>query len=201
MHPLPIYQVIFYFFSFVLVASTFMVVISQGPVKSVLFLILAFVASSVIWIMIQAEFLALVLVFVYVGAVMTLFLFIVMMLNIKSIKSEGFVRYMPFAVIVFILFIGLIVGAFMRSKIGIGAEIPHYPVSYSNTQELGVLLYSQYFYPLEIAGAILLAAIVSAIALAFSGRKFGTKTQNISDQHMASKESSIRIVKMKSEKP
>ena len=201
MHPLPVYQVIFYVFSFVLVASTFMVVISQSPVKSVLFLILAFVASSVIWIMIQAEFLALVLVFVYVGAVMTLFLFIVMMLNIESIKSEGFVRYMPFAVIVFILFIGLIIGAFMRSKIGLGAEILHHPVSYSNTKELGVVLYSQYFYPLEIAGAILLAAIVSAIALAFSGRKFGTKTQNISDQHMASKESSIRIVKMKSEKP
>lgn len=196
---LPIYQIIFFVFAAVLIASAVMVIVAKNPVHALLFLVLSFFCSSILWMMIQAEFLALVLIFVYVGAVMTLFLFVVMMLNIDlSNIREQFVRYLPYALVVIVLLVGMMLLVIRPGHIKMAMTLPvHHAASYSNTKAMGALLYTRYLYEFEIAAAILLVAIVSAIALAFTGRRKGTKSQNIAAQHKASKQDRLRLVDIK----
>lgn len=197
----PIFQLVFYVTAALLIGSAVMVIVSRNPVRAILFLILAFFASAVLWMLLQAEFLALALIFVYVGAVMTLFLFVVMMLDIDLAPlKEGFVKYLPWGIGIMALFIALLVFVIGPKHISFASIMPtHYPADYSNTKELGTLLFTKYLFPLEVVGAILLVAMVSAIALAFHGRREGTKSQRISDQLKATKAERLRIVKMKGE--
>lgn len=200
--PFPIYQVIFYVFAAMLIASAVMVITSRNPVRAVLFLVLAFFNAAVLWMLLQAEFIALVLIFVYVGAVMTLFLFVVMMLNVDLAgMKEKFVRFMPIAILISVALIGMMIAAVGQSHFNpINAGVVSRPADYSNAQALGQLLYTTYLYPFEIAALILLVAIIAAISLAFHGRKPGTRTQQIAKQHSVRKEDRLRIIKVKGDK-
>lgn len=199
---LPVYQIVFYCFAALLIGASAMVVISRNPVRALLFLVLAFFACAVLWMLLQAEFLALVLIFVYVGAVMTLFLFVVMMLNIDlSAMREGFVKFLPYAVIVMVLLIGAMIMAFGPKHLSLATVLPvqHGP-DYSNVKAMGTLLFTHYLYAFEIAAAILLVAMVSAIALAFHGRREGTKSQSIAQQHQVTKQDRLRKVDLKKQR-
>jgi len=167
----------FYFFSIVLLFAAFRVITSRNPVYAVLYLVLAFFQAAAIWLLLKAEFLAIALVLVYVGAVMVLFLFVVMMLDIKvDGLREGFWKHFPLAAMV-----GVVVALEMAAVLMGGFRVSDEPqsavalgqasVELSNTRELGKVLYSQYVYPLEIAGAILLVAMIAAIALTLRQRK------------------------------
>jgi len=195
-------SILFYFFSAVLVFAATAVVTIRNPVKAALFLVLAFFTCAAIWLMLEAEFLAIVLILVYVGAVMVLFLFVVMMLDINVAPlNEGFIRYLPIGLIVgaLILFeMALVVGPDMFGLDKIAAPVRH-GVDYSNTEEIGNVLYTVYVYPFEIAAVILLIAIVAAIALTMRKRP-NTKSQNPASQVKVRKEDRVRIVKMDTEK-
>ena len=192
-------QLCFYFFSAVLVFAAGMVVTIRNPVKSALFLVLAFFSAACIWITLEAEFLAIVLVLVYVGAVMVLFLFVVMMLDIDiAVLRAGFTRYLPVGGVIAIL---LIVEIALVMVNGFGPENFGTPTAhaadYSNTKELGLLIYTVYVYPFEIAAIILLVAIIAAIALTMR-RRPESKYINPADQVKVNREDRLRIVKMKS---
>lgn len=194
--------VLFYIFAAVLIAAALGVITSRNPVHSVLFLVLAFVQSAALWLLIEAEFLALVLVLVYVGAVMVLFLFVVMMLDINVAKvKEGFTRYVWIGAAVagvVALEIGHVV--WYRSQGMQFAEVPQsFPEGYSNAEDLGATLFLDHFYAVEIAGFILLLAIVAAITLTMR-RRPGLKQQNISKQVEVTKEDRVRLVRMESSK-
>ena len=198
---IPIYEIVFYLFAAIMVFSAVMVIVSKQPVTSVMFLVATFFCAAVLWIMMHAEFLALVLIFVYVGAVMTLFLFVVMMLNIDLAPlKEGFVRFLPLGIIVLALFMGI-----MIYVVGPGhahfnhAKLIAMSADYSNTKTLGKLLFTKYIYPFEIAGAILLVAIIGAISLAFFGRRPGTKAQDANAQVAVKRSDRVRLVEMKAE--
>lgn len=194
---------IFSFFSAILLFAAVMVIFSRHPVRGVLFLVLAFVASSALWMMLESEFLSLVLVFVYVGAVMTLFLFVVMMLNIDLAPlREGYVRYLPLGLLVTAVVVGLILYVIdpRHFPMGVQAVPITHPADYSNVKELGSVLYTQYFYPFEIASALLLVAIVAAISLAFRGRR-NSKSQIISEQISVRKEDRFYLVNLRSKQP
>ena len=172
-----------------------MVVSSRHPVRSVLFLVLAFFSSTVLWMLLQAEFLALVLIFVYVGAVMTLFLFVVMMLNLEIVSHrKQWMRYFPPS----ILLMGLL--TWLMWHVIHTAPFPKdtyhlvlQPEHYSNTQQIGLLLYTDYAYPFEIAAVLLLVAIVAVIALVFRGNQ-GRKSQRIFEQLEVKKQDRISLV-------
>ena len=202
MYSIPIYSIIFYVFAALLVASALVVVVSRNTVYSVLALIFCFICSSVLWMLLQAEFLALMLIFVYVGAVMTLLLFVVMMLNIDLEKiREKFTHFLPIAVVLLTLLVTVLTLLFHRHLPNAQLQLPvQVAGNFSNTQAMGTLLFTQYLYPFEIAGMILLVAMIAAISLAFFGRKPGTKSQNIQKQHLANKKDRMTIVKMKAEK-
>lgn len=202
MNGFPIYEIIFYVFATLLVGASLFVVISRNTVHSVLALITAFFCSAVLWMLLQAEFLALILVVVYVGAVMTLLLFVVMMLNIDLEKiREKFTRILPISVAVLVLLATILSLAYSNEYIKAFANLPvHYPENYSNTKAMGTLLFTQYLYPFEIAAMILLVAMVSAIVLSFFGRKPGTKSQNISKQQAVTKQDRLKIINIKPEK-
>lgn len=191
-------QIVFYLFSGMLVFSATMVVVSRNPIHAALSLILSFFASSAIWLLLQAEFLAITLVLVYVGAVMVLFLFVVMMLDIdKVVVKEGFIRYLPAGIgfaILMIIAIGLVVGSdyFLSEKYTATLQLDP---DYSNARELGVAIYTKYLYQFEIAGAILLVAIIAAITLGMSKLKI-KKTQNPDQQVTVKKQDRLRVVKM-----
>lgn len=193
---------VFYFFSAVLVASALAVITVRNPVHAALFLVLAFFTAAGLWILLEAEFLAIVLVLVYVGAVMVLFLFVVMMLDINIAKlREGIWAWLPFGAllaIVMVIEMWVVLGS---ERFGLaGAISPEsHPAGYSNTRELGRLIYTHYVYPFEIAAVILLVAIVSAIALTLRRRK-GTKSQIASEQLAARREERVRLVSMTSGK-
>lgn len=167
----------FYFFSIVLLFAAFRVITSRNPVYAVLYLVLAFFQAAAIWLLLKAEFLAIALVLVYVGAVMVLFLFVVMMLDIKvDGLREGFWKHFPLAamvgVVIALEMAAVLMGGFRVSDEPQGAvAIGQAGVELSNTRELGKVLYSQYVYPLEIAAAILLVAMIAAIALTLRQRK------------------------------
>ena len=194
-------QIVFYVLSAVLVGAAVMVITARNPVHAALFLVLAFFTSAGIWLLLEAEFLAIILVLVYVGAVMVLFLFVVMMLDINLAPlREGFIRYLPVGVAVALVVVVELVLVIGVSDFGLESmprPLAHGP-EYSNTAELGVLLYTVYVYPFEIAGAVLLVAIVAAIALTMR-RRVGVKTQNPSRQVEVRREDRIRIVQMPAE--
>ena len=194
--------VIFYFFSTVLVLAAMMVILVRNPVHAVLFLVLTFFTCAAIWILLEAEFLAIVLVLVYVGAVMVLFLFVVMMLDINIVPlREGFMRYLPIGIFVALLILiemTLVVGPEHFGIDSIALPVRH-AADYSNTKELGSILYTVYVYPFEIAAVILLVAIVAAIALTMRKRP-QTKYQNPAQQVMVKRNERVRMVKMKAEK-
>jgi len=194
-------QYIFYAFAGLLVLSAVMVVTVRNPVHAALFLVLAFFASATIWLMLEAEFLAIALVLVYVGAVMVLFLFVVMMLDINLAPlREGFARYLPLGITVAVLMMiamGLVLGGVYRDT-GLPEAGPR-PDDYSNTLELGKLLFTEYLYPFEVAGVILLVAIIAAISLTMRKAR-SEKTQKPEEQVRVKREDRVRIVKMDTEK-
>ena len=191
----------FYALATILVGAAIGVISARNPVHSALFLVLAFCTSAVLWLLQEAEFLAIVLVLVYVGAVMVLFLFVVMMLdvNVEELR-RGFTRYAPLGGLValaVVLEIGFVVWRYGVAAPAAPAPAPH-PQDYSNTRELGTLLYTQYIYAFELAAAILLVAIVAAIALTLRRRE-GLRYQDISAQVAVRREDRVRILKMPSE--
>lgn len=209
-------QIVFYGFAGLAILSALMVITQKNPVRCVLFLVVTFFASAVIWIMAEAEFLAIILVLVYVGAVMTLFLFVVMMLNIdtESVKSN-FLRYLPFALILVALLVGLLMIAVPEGSFSTSVEkssateiyqeatnsenylVPVNPPS--NTEKIGLVLYTDYVLAFEIAAALLLVAIISAVTLAHRGG-VRSKRQDIVKQIMTGPKDRIKLVKMKPEK-
>ena len=193
---------IFYFLSAVLVGSALGVITARNPIHAALLLVLAFFTSSGIWLLLQAEFLAITLVLVYVGAVMVLFLFVVMMLDINLAKlREGFWRYLPLGGLVALLLV-VEMGMILASRsVGFGdvPQPPALPAELSNTKELGRLIYTEYVYPFEIAAVILLVAIVAAIALTLRKRKL-SKYMDPSAQIGIQRKDRVRIVSMASEK-
>jgi len=194
-------EIIFYSFSAALILSALMVITVRNPVHSALFLVLSFFCSSAIWLLLQAEFLAIALVLVYVGAVMVLFLFVVMMLDINTAQlKEGFIRYLPVGIGVAILLVVMLVGVVGPENFSLDkmAAPERHGADYSNTRELGNVLYTVYVYPFEIAAVILLVAIVAAIALTLRKRPT-TKYQNPDSQISVKRDDRVRMVKMKSE--
>jgi len=189
---------LFYVFSAVMLAASFRVITARSPVHSALFLVLAFFSASCVWMLLRAEFLAIALVLVYVGAVMVLFLFVVMMLdiNVDGLR-EGFWKHFPVAALV-----GVVIALEMALLLIPGFDVPSAPVAdaealrLGNTKLLGIQVYTHYLYPLQIAAVLLLVAIIAAIALTLRQRK-DTKAMNPSDQVRVQKKDRIRIVKMK----
>jgi len=195
-------QVLFYLFAAILVLAALGVITSRNPVYSALALVLCFVTAAGIWLLLEAEFLAVVLVLVYVGAVMVLFLFVVMMLDINLERlREGFTRFAWLGWLTALAVIFEIVGV-VWARGGLGIDASHggtpTPAGYSNTLELGRLLYTRYAYPLELAAMLLLVAIVAAIALTLRRRQ-GYKQQNISAQVAVRRADRLRVVKMDAE--
>ena len=194
--------VLFYFFAAILLISALRVITARNPVHAALFLVLAFSTASAIWMLLRAEFLAIVLVLVYVGAVMVLFLFVVMMLDINLDRlREGFWSYLPLGATVGLLMVVEMVLVLGGKYFG----LEHLPnpadpgAGYSNTKELGRLLYTAYVYPFELAAVILLVAIVAAIALTLRGRK-DSKHQDPAKQVMVQRADRVRLISMPSEK-
>jgi NADH-quinone oxidoreductase subunit J len=196
-------EILFYIFGTILVASALGLIVARNPVYSALLLVLCFVTSAAIWLLIEAEFLAIVLVLVYVGAVMVLFLFVVMMLDIDLVELRaGFTRFAWLGWLTALAVIFEIVGV-VWARGGLGVDANRSPASlpadYSNTLELGRVLYTKYVYPFELAAILLLVAIVAAISLTMRARP-GHKVQDISKQVAVRAADRIRIVKMDAEK-
>jgi NADH-quinone oxidoreductase subunit J len=196
-------EVLFWIFASVLAVSALAMITVNNPVHSALLLVLCFFTSAAIWLLIEAEFLAVVLILVYVGAVMVLFLFVVMMLdiNIEQVRARV-TRYALFGGVVAGVVVFEIVSVVWTRSLGVdvttGAQAQ--PATYSNTAELGKLLYTEYVYPFELAAVLLLIAIVAAISLTMRKRA-GLKQQNISMQVAARREDRVRIVKVAAERP
>jgi NADH-quinone oxidoreductase subunit J len=190
--------VIFYLVSAVLLGAAVGVITSRNPVYSALFLIVAFVSSAVLWLLLEAEFLAIVLVLVYVGAVMVLFLFVVMMLDINpATLREGFIRYAPLgAIVAGILVLELVWVIWYRGTgLPVGRELVPRGPGYSSTEELGRVLYTDYLLPFELAAFLLLLAIVAAILLTMRQRP-GLKVQDVSAQVRVRRGDRVRLVSM-----
>ena len=190
-------QVIFYIFSAIAVISALMVITQDNPVRCVLFLVLTFFASSVLWLLVQAEFLALVLVIVYVGAVMTLFLFVVMMLNIDTeVKNTHVWRYLPLGLLMLAALIGLMLKALTPAHF----MTPEGTVStLSNTEALGMVLYTQYVWAFELAAVVLLVAIIAAITLVHR-KPQQCKQQNVVKQIMTNPKDRVTLHVLNDEK-
>jgi NADH-quinone oxidoreductase subunit J len=194
--------ILFFIFGAVLIGAALGVILSRNPVYSALLLVLCFFNSAVIWILLDAEFLGIVLVLVYVGAVMVLFLFVVMMLdvNLEQLRSD-FVGYWPLTVAVAGFVVFAIINVIVVKHLG-GVALktaPALAANYSNTRSLGVELFTRYAYPAQVAAIILLVASVAAIVLTLRQRK-GGKPQDIAKQVAVQPKDRVRIVKMASEK-
>ncbi len=193
--------ILFYFFGAILVLAALGVITARNPVHCALFLVFAFLNSSVIWLLLEAEFLAVTLVVVYVGAVMVLWLFVVMMLDIDvATLRKGFTSYAPVGALIALIVVGEIGVVVWVRRLGlqeIPAQLPK-PAGYSNTAELGNLLYTQYLYPFEVAAVILLVAIVAAITLTMRKRA-GQKVQDVAAQVAVRAQDRLRVVKMEAE--
>ena len=197
-----IQSILFYVFAGVMFAAALGVVFSRNPVHSVMLLVLTFFNAAILWLMAEAEFLAIVLVLVYVGAVMVLFLFVVMMLDVDvEAAKRGVTRYAPLGVgVALLMVVELIQVIWLRGRIveTAGGFMPT-PEGYSNTKALGAVLYTEHVYAFEIAAVILLLAIVAAITLTMRKRP-GLKVQNIAAQVAVRAKDRVRIVKMDAEK-
>ena len=189
---------LFYLFSAVMLFAALRVITSRNPVHAALYLVLAFFQASGIWMLLKAEFLSITLVLVYVGAVMVLFLFVVMMIDINlDALKKNFWKHFPLAAfigaVLALELASVLMGGFRSSQIAVDSAVSGAPVS--NTRDLGVLLYTEYLYPLEIAAVILLVAIVSAIALTMRERK-DTKAQDPGEQVKVKAADRLRMVKI-----
>ncbi|KAA3626382.1 MAG: NADH-quinone oxidoreductase subunit J [Proteobacteria bacterium] len=195
-------QGIFFLFAAILVFAAFRVITARNPVHAAMFLVLCFVTSSAIWLLAEAEFLAITLVLVYVGAVMVLFLFVVMMLDINIDQlREGFMSYLPLGAGIAVVMVAemmMVVSTRYFDGVHMPAPLRH-GADYSNTRELGMILYTDYFYPFEIASVILLIAIVAAITLTLR-RRPGTRHQDPTRQIAVRRADRVRLVKMEAEK-
>jgi len=194
-------ETLFYVFATVLVGSALGVITARNPVHSVLFLVLCFFNAAILWLLIEAEFLAIVLVLVYVGAVMVLFLFVVMMLDINIEKMrEGFARHAPLGgLIALIVVIELYYVLWVkRAGVDVTGGVAPLPEGYSNTEAIGAVLYTDYVYPFQLAAVVLLIAIVAAIALTMR-RRPGLKTQDVSRQVAVRRQDRVRLVKVEPE--
>jgi NADH-quinone oxidoreductase subunit J len=193
---------LFYCFAAILVAAALCVITARNPVHSALFLVLSFVSCAAIWLLLEVEFLAITLILVYVGAVMVLFLFVVMMLDINLDRlREGFWRYLPLGALVALVMVVQMVLVVGGKYFGL-VEMPLPPfrsASFSNTKELGQLIYTDYVYPFELAAVVLLVAIVAAIALTMRRRK-DSKYVDPAKQVMVRRADRVRIVPLASEK-
>ena len=189
---------IFYAFAAVLLMSGLAVITARNPVHGALALVLAFFTAAAIWLLLRAEFLAIALVVVYVGAVMVLFLFVVMMLDINLERvREGFWRNLPLALVVGGVMVLEMAAVLTRGTWGQSPK--QIPAGYSNTKELGRVLYTQYAFAFEVAAVILLVAIIAAIALTLRRRK-DSKHQDAGEQVKARREERVRLVSMPAEK-
>ena len=196
---------IFYFFAAILLLAATLVVTARNPVHSALSLVLAFFSSAALWLLIEAEFLGIALVLVYVGAVMVLFLFVVMMLDINlSVMREGFARYLPLWVLVglvMVLQMLLVIGAGVgegQVSLALADAAGESGAGGNNIRLLGSVLYTVYVYPFELAAIVLLLAIIAAIMLTHR-RRADTKHQDISAQVRTRKDDRLRLVRMPSE--
>lgn len=191
--------VLFYIFAAIVVWGALMVITSKHPVRAVLSLVMTFVGAAAVWMLMQVEFLSLVLIVVYVGAVMVLFLFVVMMINVNDdLLKAKMVRYWPIAGIVGLIVIGMLVVTVGPDHYGL-AKVPvpaPHSATYSSIKTLGALLFTNYLFPFEIAAYVLLAAMVAAISLTFRGRRVGTKGLSGAQQIKASTRN-VRLVKVK----
>lgn len=190
---------LFYAFSAILVFAALRVITARNPVHSALFLVLSFFSAAAIWMLLKAEFLAIVLVLVYVGAVMVLFLFVVMMLDINLEKMrEGFWKSLWVAIPVGLLIVFEMSAVMMRGFWALDAQVPAAAATVGNTKELGKVIFTQYIYPFEIAAVILLVAMIAAVALTMRKRK-DTKYFSPGLAVKVKSTDRLRIVQMKSE--
>jgi len=189
--------ILFYIFAAILVVAACRVIIARSPVTAVMHLVLSFFTASMIWMLLKAEFLAILLVLVYVGAVMVLFLFVVMMLDIDSAKlREGFRAHLP---------LGMIVGAIMVAEMAFvlasaywDQSVAQAPADFNNTRAIGVAMYTEYIYAVEIAAVILLVGMVAAIALTLR-RRTDVKVTRPSEQIRVRRQDRVRLVKIPSQ--
>lgn len=191
----------FYLFSVVLLFAAFRVITARNPVHAVLYLMLAFSQASAVWLLLQAEFLAIVLVLVYLGAVMVLFLFVVMMLdiNIDSVR-QGFWKHFPLAALIGVVIALEMAYVLMGGFRQLPAAAPAVASQISNTKALGILLYTEYLYPVQIAAVILVVAMIAAIALTLRARK-DTKFVHVDDQVRVKARDRMALVKMAATQP
>jgi len=205
--PSTLFAAFFYGFAGLLVISALRVITARNPVHAALFLVLAFFCASGLWMLLKAEFLSITLVLVYVGAVMVLFLFVVMMLdvNIESLR-KGFWRHFPVAAtmgaLIALELAAVLMGGFRGTQpIAVFANSATDPLAQaSNTKELGIVIYTQYLYPLEVAAVILLVAIIAAIALTLRSRK-DSKYQDPSEQVRVKASDRVQLVKIEPVRP
>jgi NADH-quinone oxidoreductase subunit J len=191
-------ETLFYLFAAVTVFAALRVITARNPLHAVLFLVLAFVSSAGIWLLLEAEFLAITLVLVYVGAVMVLFLFVVMMLdiNIEQLRV-GLLRWLPVGLLLAGLIVVQMVWVLGADETSAGMNAAKHAADYSNTKELGRLIYTDYVYPFELAAVLLLVAMVAAIALSLRRRR-DVKRQDINKQVRVKKQDRLRIVSVPS---
>ncbi len=191
---------VFYFLSAILVFAALRVVTLRNPVHAALHLVLAFFSASGIWILLQAEFLAIALILVYVGAVMVLFLFVVMLLDINLDRlREGFWSYLPLGALVALLIVaemGLVLGGMYWGVLE--QDVPQTEAGFSNVQAIGRLLFTEYVYPFELASVVLLVGIVAATALTLRGKR-KSKSVNPSQQVFVKAKDRVRLLKMPAE--
>ena len=197
-----LHSILFYVFAAIMFGAALGVVFSRNPIHAVMFLVFTFFNAAILWLLAEAEFLAIVLVLVYVGAVMVLFLFVVMMLEVDiEAAKRGLTRYAPLGIgLALVMAIELVNVIWLRGKVDteMTGFVPN-PEGYSNTEALGAVLYTEHVYAFEIAAVILLLAIVAAITLTMR-RRPGLKVQDISKQVAVRAKDRVRIVKMDAEK-
>ncbi len=191
-------QLIFYIFATVLVGASLMVITVRNPVRAALFLVLAFFSAACLWLTLEAEFLAITLVLVYVGAVMVLFLFVIMMLDVNIAQMRaGFARYLPLGLIVAVVMAGELTLVMLSGEFGLDhAPRPAgHAADYSNTRALGEVIYTDYVFAFELAALILLVAIIAAISLTLR-RRPETRNQSAQEQVRVRKQDRLRVVRM-----
>ena len=198
--PMTLQEVLFFVFSGLVLISALMVIMQNNPVRAVLFLVVAFLGSAVLWLMVNAEFLALILVLVYVGAVMTLFLFVVMMLNIdREALAAKKMRYFPLVIVVTGLLTSLLLNVLPRQPFSVEtSEKVIVSTSASNTEALGLILYTDYLAEFELAAVLLLVAIVASITLVHRS-PIRSRRQNLRKQLMIRPEEIVSLHAMKAE--
>lgn len=191
---------LFYCFAFFAVFGACFVVTAKNPVRAVLSLVFTFVCMAANWILIESEVLGIVLVLVYVGAVMVLFLFVVMMIHLESPMKQNFIRYWPIGLLLSILFLGILfIAVSPKYLTHTSTHFEPYPADFVHVKALGELLYTEYLLPFEISGVILLLAMIAAIGLAYRGQH-QSKPQKPGQQVQVRKEDRLKIIKMTPER-